>query len=67
VEDLPDGMKLFGETGARCPILDEVFHLLRLFECAAFEAAGVVKDETGVAFEYHLILNIVLPALEIIR
>jgi hypothetical protein len=26
-----------------------------------------VKDEAGVAFENHLILNIVLPTLEIIR
>ncbi len=60
-------MELFGETGAGCPSLDEVLRLLRLLECTALEAAGVVKDEARVAFENHLILNIVLPALEIIR
>ena len=60
-------MELFSETDAGCPSLDEVLRLLRLLGCAAFEAAGVMKDEAGVAFENHLILNIVLPALEIIR
>lgn len=60
-------MELFIETGAGCPSLDEVLRLLRLLDCAAFKAAGVVKDEAGVAFENHLIVNIVLPALEIIR
>jgi hypothetical protein len=60
-------MELLGETGAGCPSFDEVLRLLRLLECAALEAAGVVKDEAGVAFENHLILNIVFPTLEIIR
>jgi hypothetical protein len=60
-------MELFSKTGAGCPSFDEVLCLLRLLECTALKAAGVVKDEAGVAFENHLILNIVLPTLEIIR
>ncbi len=60
-------MELSSKTGAGCPSLDEVLHLLCLLECTALEAAGVMKDEAGVAFENHLILNIVLPTLEIIR
>ncbi len=60
-------MELFGETGAGCSSLDEVLCLLCLLECTTLKAAGVVKDEAGVTFENHLILNIVLPTLEIIR
>ena len=60
-------MKLLGQSGASRPSLDKALHPVRLLSRTTFKATGVMEDEAGVTFEDHLILNVVFPALIIIR
>jgi hypothetical protein len=47
----------------RCTLGDKLLHLLEFILTSSFESARVMKDETTVASEHQLIVNVVVPTL----
>ena len=65
--DSPDRMQLVRQPACLRPFINKVFHPLSLLRRAALETAGVVENELLIAFEYQLILDVVLSALHSIE
>jgi hypothetical protein len=56
-------MQLIAEFGHLRPLRYELFHVAEFPGASSLETTGIVENESRIALEYQLILDVVNPAL----